>query len=132
VHKEHFAAFALATFLVVCICSASRGAQAQDAQTKAGNEPITCRVIEAFEAGRLGVRAVVFHQRDRADGPRLGALLLAHSGEEMEFETRDGQRHRAPVFRVKSCFGRGLLLVPTSEVKLGEKDEFTLRLPEKN
>ena len=131
-HKEHFATFALATYLVVCICDPSRGAQAQGTQTKAENEVIKCRVIEAFEAGRLGVRAVVFHQRDRADGPRLGALLLAHSGEEMEFETRDGQRHRAVVFRVKSCFGRGLLLVPTSEVKLGEKDEFTLRLPEKN
>jgi hypothetical protein len=132
VRKEHFGAFALATFLAVCICDPALGAQAQGAEKKAENEAITCRVIEAFEAGRLGVRAVVFHQRDRADGPRLGALLLAHSGEEMEFETRDGQRHRAPVFRVKSCFGRGLLLVPTSEVKLGEKDEFTLRLPEKN
>ena len=131
-HKEHFGTFALATFLVVCLCDRSRGAQAQGAEKKAGNETLTCRVVESFEAGRLGVRAVVFHQRDRADGPRLGALLLAHSGEEMEFETRDGQRHRAVVFRVKSCFGRGLLLVPTSEGKLGEKDEFTLRLPEKN
>ncbi|MBZ5670803.1 MAG: hypothetical protein LAO04_13875 [Acidobacteriia bacterium] len=130
--KEHFAAFVLATFLVVCVCDPSRAAQAQGAEKKTENGAVTCRVVEAFEAGRLGVRAVVFHQRDRADGPRLGALLLAHSGEEMEFETRDGQRHRAPVFRVKSCFGRGLLVVPTSEVKLGEKDEFTLRLPEKN
>ena len=129
--KRHFATYAFATFLIVCIYAPLRAAQGQGAETKA-NGTIICRVVEAFEAGRLGVRAVVFHQRDRADGPRLGALLLAHSGEEMEFETRDGQRHRAPVFRVKSCFGRGLLLVPTSEVKLGEKDEFTLRLPEKN
>ncbi len=116
----------------MCICDASRGAQAQGAGTKAENETIPCRVVEAFEAGKLGVRTILFHQRDKADGPRLGALLLAHSGEEMEFETRDGQRHRAVVFRVKSCFGRGLLLVPMSEVKLGERDEFTLRLPEKN
>jgi hypothetical protein len=132
VHKGYFAIFALATFLIVSICSASPGAQAQGEQMKAQNGTIACRVIEAFAAGRLGVRAVLFHQRDKADGPRLGALLLAHSGEEVEFETRDGQPHRAVVFRVKSCFGRGLLLVAVSEVKLGEKDEFTLRLPEKN
>jgi hypothetical protein len=116
----------------MCICDASRGAQAQGEQMKAQNGTIACRVIEAFVAGRLGVRAVLFHQRDKTDGPRLGALLLAHSGEEIEFETRDGQPHRALVFRVKSCFGRGLLLVPASESKLGEKDEFTLRLPEKH
>ena len=130
--RKHFATYALATFLIVCIYAPLRAAQAPGAETKAKNEAITCRVIEAFEAGSLGVRVVLFHQRDKADGPRLGALLLGHSGEEMEFETRDSQRHRAPVFRVKSCFGRGLLLVPASEVKLSEKDEFTLRVPEKN
>ena len=88
--------------------------------------------MEAFEEGRLGVRAIVFHQRDKADGPRLGSLLLAHSGEEMELETTGGRRYRATVFRVKSCFGRGLVLVPTSKLKLGEHDEFTLRLPGEN
>ena len=130
--NKHFAALALATFLVVCLCDPSRGAQAQGAEKKAENETITCRVVEAFEAGRLGVRAVVFHQRDRADGPRLGALLLAHSGEEMELETTGGRRYRATVFRVKSCFGRGLVLVPAGKLRLGEDDEFTLRLPGEN
>jgi hypothetical protein len=88
--------------------------------------------MEAFEEGRLGVRAIVFHQRDKADGPRLGSLLLTHSGEEMELETAGGRRYRATVFRVKSCFGRGLVLLPTSKLKLGEQDEFTLRLPGQN
>jgi hypothetical protein len=130
--KKHFAAFALATYLAVCISDPLRGAQVQGTPSKPENETITCRVIEVFQAERLGVRAILFHQRDKADGPRLGTLLLAHSGEEMEFETRDGQRHRAEVFRAKSCFGRGLMLVPAGEVKLGEKDEFTLRLPERH
>ena len=88
--------------------------------------------MEAFEEGKLGVRAIIFHQHDKADGPRLGSLLLAHSGKEMELETTGGQRYRATVFRVKSAFGRGLVLVPTSKLKLGEHDEFTLRLPGSN
>jgi hypothetical protein len=82
--------------------------------------------MESFEDGRLGVSAIIFHQRDKADGPRLGALLLDHSSEMMEIETADGRRHPVTVFRVKSCFGRGLFLVP-SETKLKENDEFILR-----
>ena len=127
--KRPFATIALATVLVIPVSDPSRGAQIQATVTKAGNGPIICSVMEAFEEGRLGVRAIVFHQRDKADGPRLGSLLLTHSGEEMELETTGGRRYRATVFRVKSCFGRGLVLVPTSKLKLSQDDEFTLRLP---
>jgi len=88
--------------------------------------------MEAFEEGKLGTRAIIFHQRDKADGPRLGSLLLAHSGEEVVLETTGGRRYRATVFRIKSCFGRGLVLVPTSKLRLGEHDEFALRLPGEN
>jgi hypothetical protein len=130
--KRPFAAIALATALVIPISDASQGTQAQATLTKAGNGPVVCSVMETFEEGRLGVRAIVFHQRDKADGPRLGSLLLAHSGEEMELETTGGRRYRATVFRVKSCFGRGLVLVPAGKLRLGEDDEFTLRLPGEN
>ncbi len=85
--------------------------------------------MESFEEQKLGMRAIVFHQRDKADGPRLGDLLLKHSGEEMELEASGGSRYRATVFRVKSCFGRGLAIIPTDRLKLGENDQFTLRLP---
>jgi hypothetical protein len=132
VMKRPFALIALATVLVIPLSGPSHGAQVQAPGINAGNGPIICSVMEAFEEGRLGVRAIVFHQRDKADGPRLGSLLLAHSGEEMELETKGGRRYRATVFRVKSAFGRGLVLVPTSKLKLGEHDEFTLRLPGKN
>ena len=130
--KRPFATIALATILVIPVSNASPGAQVQATMTKGEKGPIVCSVMEAFEEGRLGVRAIVFHQRDKADGPRLGSLLLTHSGEEMELETAGGRRYRATVFRVKSCFGRGLVLLPTSKLKLGEQDEFTLRLPGQN
>lgn len=127
--KKPFAIFALAAVLAVPVSYTSKGVQDQATATKAQNGPIICSVMEAFEEGRLGVRAIIFHQRDKADGPRLGALLLTHSGKEMVLETTGGRRYRATVFRVKSCFGRGLVLVPTSKLKLGEHDEFTLSQP---
>jgi len=101
------------------------------AQKEAGDKTINCRAMEVFVAERLGATAVIFHQRDKADGPRLGELLLTHSREEVEFETRNGQRHRATVARMKSCFGRGLLICAAGEAKLAEKDDFVLHFPEK-
>jgi hypothetical protein len=99
------------------------------AQTAARKETIHCRAMEVFVAGRVGATAVIFHQRDKADGPRLGELLLAHSGEEVEFQTPDGRWHRATVVRMKSCFGRGLLLFAAGEAKIAERDEIVLRFP---
>jgi hypothetical protein len=96
------------------------------AQKEAGKETITCRAMEVFASKQLGTTAVIFHQRDKADGPRLGELLMAHTGEEVEFETADGRRHPATVGRIKSCFGRGLLLFASKEAKLAAKDDFVL------
>jgi hypothetical protein len=88
--------------------------------------------METFDDGKFGVRAIIFHQRNKAAGPRLGSILMAHTGEQMELEMADGRRYRATVFRIRSCFGRGLLLVPTSKLRIGAHDEFTLRLPGEN
>jgi hypothetical protein len=88
---------------------------------------VACRVMEVFVAERVGATAVIFHQRDKADGPRLGDLLVAHSGEEVEFQTSDGRWHRATVVRIRSCFGRGMLLFRLGEARLTEKQEFVLR-----
>jgi hypothetical protein len=101
-------------------------AGAQGTKKEIADGTITCRAMEVFEAQKIGVMAVIFHQRDKADGPRLGELLKVHSGEDVEFETADGQRHTATVARVKSCFGRGLLLFATKEARLSANDDFVL------
>ncbi len=119
----------IALTLVILLSGISRGAHVQPAADSNAEEgPVVCRVMEAFEDGRLGAQAIIFHQRDKADGPRLGSFLLAHSGTEVELETTLGQRYRITVFRVRSAFGRGLALVPTRQLKLGAHDEFTLRV----
>lgn len=99
------------------------------AQKGLGPAAVACRVMEVFVVQHTGA-AAIFHQRDKVDGPRLGELLLAHSGAEIEFRTSDGKWHRATIFRVKSCFGRGLLLFAPADGKLAEKDEFVLRFRE--
>ena len=109
------------TAVLSCVSPAAR-----DPQAGANDRPIKCSVVESFADDKLGVRTIIFHQHDKADRPRLGSLLAAHSGEEMELETA-GRRYRAAVFRMKSCFGRGLLLVPINQLQIGVHDEFTLR-----
>jgi hypothetical protein len=102
-------------------------ARADDTSRRA----VACKVMEVFAAPKLSVNAIIFHQSDKTEGPRLGELLKSYSGREMEFETKDGKQHHATVYRVKSCFGRGLMIIPSGEAKLEAKDEFLLRFPEK-
>ncbi|MGE5326807.1 MAG: hypothetical protein ACM3NO_07190 [Deltaproteobacteria bacterium] len=114
--------FALFVFVLAAI--PVTGARA----TKDG-ERISCRAMEVFVSEPLGVTAVIFHQSDKADGPRLGELLLAHTGEQVEFETPDGKQHAATVERVKSCFGRGLLLFAAKEANLTPNQDFAVHFP---
>lgn len=90
---------------------------------------VACRALEVHADATLGVTVVVFHQRDDADRERVGALLRAHDGAVVEFQTRDGAWHAATAMRLKSCFGRGLLLFRAGAAALVEKDEFLLREP---
>lgn len=90
-------------------------------------DTIWCRVMEAHSVTPPGVTAAVFHQRDKSDAPRLGVLLNEHSEETAKFQTKDGAWHSATVIRLKSCFGRGLLLFPSTQAQLTQGDEFLLR-----
>lgn len=90
-------------------------------------ETIACRVLEVHTSQEPKIAVVVFYQRDEAERARLGALLREHDGESVQFQTPDGKWHPATLLRLKSCFGRGLLLFPAGAAQLGEKDEFTLQ-----
>jgi len=75
------------------------------------------------------VTLVLFHQQDEKERARLGSLLRQHSGAAVEFQTPDGAWHTASVLRLKSCFGRGLLLFSAGVAQLQEKGGFLLRFP---
>jgi hypothetical protein len=95
--------------------------------TQSPGKAIACRVIESKNAQALGVRVVVFHQAETADRGSLGSFLRSHDGAGVEFEVANGSWQAATVFRLKSCFGRGLLVLPAGGARLAEGDRFLLR-----
>jgi hypothetical protein len=95
--------------------------------TTASAETIACRALEAHTDDELRVTAVVFHQRDEAQRSQVAALLREHSGEIVEVQAGDGTWRRARMVRLKSCFGRGLLILP-APAPISERGEFLLRL----
>jgi len=105
-------------------------AKAQAAPRPATAEPvrIACRALETHTDDELKVTVVVFHQRDEGQRSQLAELLRGHSGQMVEVQAGDGPWHHARLVRLKSCFGRGLLILPASAPFL-ERTEFMLRLP---
>lgn len=91
---------------------------------------IACRALEAHTDDALKVTVVVFHQRDEAQRTLLAALLREHSGEMVEVQAGDGGWRRARLVRLKSCFGRGLLML-AAPAPFADRGEFALRLPAK-
>jgi len=87
-----------------------------------------CRALETYTDGELKVAAIVFHQHDEAQRSQLAVLLRDHSGEMVEIQGEDGKWRRARMVRLKSCFGRGLLLL-TAPAPFSEHAEFLLRVP---
>ena len=88
---------------------------------------IACSVLEAHTNPELRVSAAVFHQRNKDEAARFSALLKEHADASVEFQTTDGAWHKASVARLKSSFGRGLLLFAADSAQLKEKDTFVLK-----
>jgi hypothetical protein len=88
---------------------------------------VNCRVLEAHTGTNPPVIAVVFHQRDRADQARLGSLLQNLSSEAVEMRIGDGKWTSVTVAWLKSCFGRGLLLLASDAPELKDGATFVLR-----
>jgi len=125
--RKALAEFVFLVCLTVLFTGVSPGSPAIGDRNIARSQlVVACRVMETFADVRLGVTAVLFHQQNKDEGPRLGELLSNHSGETMEIESAGGHRHLVTVFRVRSCFGRGVFLLPI-EFKLQARDEFVLR-----
>jgi hypothetical protein len=109
------------------IATSSVGANSHSAPAAANTVP--CRVLEAHTGQQLRLTLVVFHHRDEKERVRLGTLLRERSGASVEFQTADGRWYSGTVLRLKSCFGRGLLLFPTGTAQLAERDEILLKFP---
>lgn len=84
----------------------------QAAHPTAGSNVVTCRVLEVHANKEPGVVLVIFHQRDKQDQPRFAALLKQSTGGTIQIRPAGAQWKSASVIRLKSCFGRGMLILP--------------------
>lgn len=119
----------LSTALACAAVFTAVSARSQSATASSANT-VACRVLESHAAGQPAVVAVVFHQLEKQDASRLGALLAQNSGTTVEIQVGEaGARLRAQVFRLKSCFGRGLLLLPADATAPKDGESFTVSFP---
>ncbi|MGH7866716.1 MAG: hypothetical protein ACREP9_03550 [Candidatus Dormibacteraceae bacterium] len=118
--------------LGVAVVVVSLAATVSVAAFSAGQQQVTvsCRVMEVMASSQFHVRLVIFHYRDAADRSRLGELLRQYNGRPVQFRPQDGVWQNATVLRMRTCFGRGLLVFAASEPQLTEKQEFQLRFLE--
>lgn len=109
----------------------SSGQQLQHRPPEQNPRVVVCRVIETHTSREPAAGLIVFTQRDKPDAERLRSLLLrAEEGGGVEFQVSDGGEWRkASVVRLKSCFGRGLLILSGGETGAAEGSAFLLRFP---
>jgi hypothetical protein len=89
---------------------------------------IACRALEVHTDPDLKTAIVVFHQRDQAQASELAVLLRDHSGETVEIQGADGGWHSARMERLKTAFGRGMLMLAAPS-PIAEHAQFLLRVP---
>lgn len=117
----------------VCLLGAAASNAGGDAarQVAAQTTGIECRAIEVHSDPVSHAMLVVFHHAADSGRLPLAAFLRDHPGATVDAEFNGGQQppRRGTVFRLKSCFGRGLLLF-SSILPIQEGSVFRLRLSE--
>ena len=122
--KRYMSITLIAVGLQTGLLPQAPGMTAQAPSAQAG---IACRAIESKTAPPLGIGLVIFHHAEVASRDQLGAFLEEHDGTSVEFQTEGGEWQPATVFRLKSCFGRGLLAFPAARARLAPGQTFLIR-----
>lgn len=95
---------------------------------QANTEAIACRVLESHASENPAVTVAIFHQQNKDDQARVGEILRMHSGERVEIQIGGAAWMGATMFRLRSCFGRGLLLLPAGAPAMKDGSTFLLRV----
>lgn len=96
-------------------------------QAAGGAHIMACRVLEVHSSSAPAVIVVLFHQRDKQDQPRFAALLTQNSGSTVAVQSGNSAWVSATVVRLKSCFGRGLLLLSPGSLAIKDGDAFRVK-----
>jgi hypothetical protein len=125
--------FLMVCVLALCFVSVSISALAvpgHDQQAPpAGSSVVACRILEVLSNKEPGVVLVIFHQRDKKDQPRFAALLKQSTGGAIQIRPTGAQWQSAQVVRLKSCFGRGMLILPAGTTALKERADLLVKFP---
>lgn len=119
--------------LAVCVCTVAFAVpslwarQSASRPNPASESIVQCRVLEAHASTLPAVLVVIFHQQEKKDQPRLSALIKANSGSDAEIQIGGATWTKAPMYRLRTCFGRGMLILAAGNAALKDGDTFRIR-----
>ncbi|MGH9737382.1 MAG: hypothetical protein ACRD4X_02205 [Candidatus Acidiferrales bacterium] len=87
---------------------------------------VQCRVVEAHASAVPAALFVIFRQQQKQDQPRLAALVKENSGADAEVQI-GGAWSKVELFRLRTCFGRGMLIFPSGSASVKDGDTFRIR-----
>jgi hypothetical protein len=120
----------LVTILTLTHLSVTR---ATAAPTREPSRIVKCKVMETHTSAERGVTLVIFHQSTKEEQKRLAEFLKQDSEAGVEWHSAAGSEwHAATVIRLKSCFGRGLLLFPAVTGGPKEGEDLLVKFPGAN
>jgi len=122
-----FVAVTLSVFICCFLTPFGAVSQGSPGATEVAPTVIACRVLEAHASAQPAATVVVFHHKDKQDQATLASLLRQRSGTRAEVQVGGGEWTGATVFRLKSCFGRGLLILPANATAPKEGESFLLK-----
>lgn len=115
------AAFVLA--LLLCSPTVARSTRAGSPEA----DSIICTVLEVHASAQLGTTIAIIHQQSKPEQAKFASLLAQADGGSVQIQAKGGQWVSASIVRLRSCFGRGLLLFPSSALKLTDRDVLNVK-----
>lgn len=112
----------------VALSASSLAARQAIAHSNAAIESVVeCRALEAHASAAPAALVVIFHQNQKKDQPRLAALIKANSGSDAQIQIGNAPWTKARIFRLRTCFGRGMMVLSPGEAALKDGDTFRIR-----
>ena len=85
---------------------------------------IQVAVLETFDIENRA-RALLVHHADPASRDTFGGWMRSHTKFAARVRTQAGEEENAIIFRVRTCFGRGLILLE-QPMQIRERDVLTI------
>ena len=88
-------------------------------------EEVRASVLEIFEIDGA-VKAILVNQARPDQRDVFAGWLRSHAQSRIRIQTTNGDEYPASIFRVRMCFGRGLIILD-QPIKVRERDTLAIR-----